>query len=41
MRQILDLMVEELTCLQEDTDRPISPRARSCEKVFPHSDSSG
>ena len=30
----MDLMIEELTCLQEDTDRPISPLARSYEKVF-------
>ena len=29
----MDLMVEELTCLQEDTARPISPLARSYEKV--------
>ena len=33
----MDLIVEELTCLQEDTARPASPLARSYEKVFPQS----
>ena len=37
----MDLMVEELTCLQEDTARPISPLTRSYEKVFLSPDSSG
>lgn len=37
----MGLMVEEFICLKEDTARPISPLARSYEKVFPSPDSSG